>query len=106
MVDLSNFSMAQLRDLQTQVAEQIKSREKDEIAKVRQQILALAQSVGMPLDQLMKGAQEKKPSKPVAARYQDPANPSAQWTGRGRQPKWVKEYLEKPGNKIETLLIG
>lgn len=105
MSDLSNYSIAKLRELQSQVAEQIKAREKDEIAKVRQQILALAQSVGMPLDQIMKGAQDKKPTKPVAARYQDPADPSKQWSGRGRKPTWFKEYLDKPGNTVDSLLI-
>jgi len=107
MTDLSNFSMADLRNLQTQVAEQIKAREKDEIANVQKQILSLAQSVGMTVEQIMniKGGQTKKATKTVAARYQDPANPAQQWTGRGRQPRWVKEYLEKPGNTLEKLLI-
>jgi DNA-binding protein H-NS len=106
MIDLKNHTLAELRDLQAQVAQQIKTREKDEIAKVRQRILELAQSVGMPLDQLMKGAQDRKPTKTVAARYQHPDDPKQQWTGRGRQPRWVKEYLEKPDNKLESLLIG
>lgn len=107
MTDLSNFSMAQLRDLQTQVAEQIKTREKDEIANVQKQILALAQSVGKTVEEIMnvKGSQSKKDKKPVAARYRNPADPAQKWTGRGRQPRWVKEYVETPGNKLETLLI-
>lgn len=71
MNDLSNFSMAQLRDLQTQVAEQIKVREKDEIAKVQQQILALASDVGMSVEQIM-GFKTTKAKKPVAVRYQHP----------------------------------
>lgn len=105
MIDLSTFSAAKLRDLQAQVAEELKARQKDEVTKVRQQILALAQGVGMSVDQIMKGAQDKKPVKTVAPRYQDPANPTQQWTGRGRRPGWVKEYLEKPDNKLESLLI-
>lgn len=107
MTDLSNYSMADLRDLQTQIAEQIKTREKDEIANVQKQILALAQSVGMTVGQIMniKGGQTKKATKTVAARYQDPDNPAQQWTGRGRQPRWVKEYIEKPNNTLESLLI-
>jgi DNA-binding protein H-NS len=105
MTDLSTFSVARLRDLQAQVVEELKSREKDELAKVRQQILALAQSVGMPLDQIMKGAQVKKSGNTVAPRYQNPADPAQQWTGRGRRPNWVKEYMEKPENQLESLLI-
>lgn len=108
MIDLSNFSMAELRDLQTQVAEQIKTRQKDEITNVQKQILALAQSVGMTVEQIMnlKGGQTKKATKPVAVRYQHPDNPEQQWTGRGRQPRWIKEYLEKPGKTLEQLLIA
>jgi DNA-binding protein H-NS len=105
MTDVSNYSIAQLRDLQAQVAEEIKAREKGEVAKVREQILALAQSVGVPLNEIMKGVQDKKPGKTVAPRYRNPADSSQQWTGRGRRPQWVKEYLEKPDNKLEWLLI-
>lgn len=105
MADLSNHSIAELRDLQSQIAEQIKARQKDEIGKVRQQILALAQSVGMTVNDIMKGVQDKKPSKTVAPRYQDPSNPAHQWSGRGRKPTWFKEYLDKPGNQIDSLLI-
>jgi DNA-binding protein H-NS len=105
MVNLSNLSVAELRELQTQIADQIKTRQKDEIAKVQQQILSLAGSVGMSVNEIMKGVQNKKPVKSVAARYQNPADSAQQWTGRGRQPKWVKEYLDKPGNKIDSLLI-
>lgn len=107
MVDLSNFSIAELHDLQTQVAEQIKTREKDEIANVQKQILALAQSVGMTVEQIMniKGGQTKKATKTVAARYRHPEQPELEWTGRGRQPRWIAEYLEKPGNKLDSLLI-
>ena len=105
MTDLSNYSIAQLRDLQAQVAEELKAREKNEVAKVREQILALAKSVGVPLNEIMKGVQDKKPGKTVAPRYQNPADSAQQWTGRGRHPQWVKEYLENPDNKLGSLLI-
>jgi len=105
MTDLSTYSLAKLRDLQSQVSGELKAREKDEVAKVQQQILALAQSVGMTVSDIMKGVQDKKPGKTVAPRYQDPANPAHQWTGRGRKPTWFKEYLEKPGNTADSLLI-
>lgn len=107
MVDLSNFSVAELRDLKAQVGEQIKTREKDEIANVQKQILALAQSVGMTVEQIMslKNGQPKKAAKPVAVRYRHPEQPELQWTGRGRQPRWITEYLEKPGNKLDALQV-
>jgi DNA-binding protein H-NS len=107
MTDLSKFSMAELRDLQTQIVEQIKAREKDEIINVQKQILALAHSVGMTVEQIMscKGGQAKKATKIVAARYRHPEQPELEWTGRGRQPRWIVEYLAKSGRQIDSLLI-
>ena len=103
MIDLSNYSMPQLRDLQSQIAEQINARQKDEIANVQQQILALAKGVGMTVEQVM-GFKGTKDKKQVAVRYQNPEDSSKQWTGRGRQPKWVKEFVEA-GNSIDKLLV-
>lgn len=105
MIDLSTFSLAQLRDLQAQVSEQFKAREKDEIANVRKQILELARSVGMTPEEVLNVKGGQKTTKPVAARYRNPADAEQVWSGRGRQPRWVKEYVETPGNTIESLLI-
>jgi DNA-binding protein H-NS len=105
MIDLSNMSLAQLRDLQAQVLEQFKAREKDEIANVRKQILELARSVGMTPEEVLNVKGGQKTTKPVAARYRNPADAEQVWSGRGRQPRWVKEYVETPGNTIESLLI-
>ena len=104
MTDLSNFSQADLRALEAQVADQIKSRQKDEIANVQQQILALAKSVGMTVEQIM-GAKGTQPKKPVAVRYRHPSQAELQWTGRGRQPRWIKEYTDA-GKSLESLLVA
>jgi DNA-binding protein H-NS len=107
MTDLSNYSLAQLRELQSQVAEQIEVRQGENVAAVRQQIVALAESVGMTVDQIMsaKGTREKKLKKTIAARYRHPEDTSKQWTGRGRKPRWIQEYLDASGKDIDSLLI-
>ena len=38
-------------------------------------------------------------------RYRHPLNPECEWTGRGRRPAWLKEYLQVPGRSIEQCLI-
>jgi DNA-binding protein H-NS len=40
----------------------------------------------------------------VAVRYRHPDNASQQWTGRGRQPKWVKEWVEG-GKSLDKLRV-
>ena len=98
--------MAQLRELQAEVTEQIKTRQKDEVANVQRQILALAQSVGMTPQQILGFKETKtKATKTVAARYRHPDQPELEWTGRGRKPRWIIEYLEKPDNTLDKLLI-
>jgi DNA-binding protein H-NS len=46
---------------------------------------------------------EKSGSKGMP-KYANPANPDQTWTGRGRQPGWVKEALGK-GKSLDDLAI-
>jgi len=101
--DLSNYNLAELKGLQFDIEKEIKSRQQDEVKKAREQILAIAQDVGVPVAALIKvnGAKAdagKKGGKNGAAqqgqaRYRNPADESQTWTGRGRQPKWIAEGL-------------
>jgi DNA-binding protein H-NS len=102
-MDLTNMSSAQLRDLQEQLKRELKKREGQDLAKAREEILAIAQSVGLPVKDLIGagGAPRAKTGK-VQPRYRNPDNASQQWTGRGRQPKWVKDWLEA-GKSIDGL---
>ena len=91
-MDLSKLSASDLRNLQDQVKQELKQREHEEVTKAREQILAIAQSVGIPLKELLASQPRAKTGK-VATRYRHPANASLQWSGRGRQPHWIKEWL-------------
>ena len=105
-MDLSNMSSAELRDLQEKVKRELKQRESHDLAKAREQIAAIAHGVGVPLKDLLAGVGSGTRAKTgsVAPRYRNPADASQQWTGRGRQPKWVKEWLEA-GKDIAGLKV-
>jgi DNA-binding protein H-NS len=109
-MDLSNMSSADLRNLQEQVKRELKQRESQDLAKAREEILAIAQSVGVPLKDLIggaganAGAGTRRKTGAVAPRYRNPADTTQQWTGRGRQPKWVKEWLDA-GKDISGLKV-
>src|SRR5437899_2087582 len=90
-MNLSSYTYDQLLELSTEVNAEIKRRERDEKAKARAQILELAKLHGLSVDDLL--AKATKASKPVAAKYQNPADPSQVWTGRGRKPAWVEAQL-------------
>jgi DNA-binding protein H-NS len=108
--DLSNYNLAELKGLQFDIEKEIKSRQQDEVRKAREQILAIAQDVGMPVAQLIansprtkksgaqkggaqKGGAQKGGAQKGQARFRNPGDDSQTWTGRGRQPKWIAEAL-------------
>lgn len=97
-MDLTNLSLAELRKLQDDIKKQMKKREQDDLTKAREQILAIAQSVGVSVKDLV-GATARVKTGAVAVRYRNPNDASQQWTGRGRQPKWVKEWTEAGKSK-------
>ncbi len=111
-MDLSNLSLQELRSLENQLKSEIKRRENEDMARAREQILAIAHSVGIPLKDLI-GAKAGRggaatatgaPRAAVAVRFRHPADPSLQWTGRGRQPKWVVEWLAG-GQSMDDLRV-
>jgi DNA-binding protein H-NS len=103
MMDLSNMSVGDLRNLQDQIKQEMKKREHQEVQKAREQIMAIAQSVGVPLKELIATSGRAKTGS-VAVRYRHPDNAAQQWTGRGRQPKWVKEWVEG-GKSLDKLRV-
>lgn len=106
-MDLHTLSVTDLRALQEQIQKEIKSREQDELVKAREKILAIAQSAGISLKDLL-GSQSQVKNRSVkvkvAVRYRHPVDNSLQWTGRGRQPKWVQEWVSI-GKSLDELRI-
>lgn len=103
-IDLSIMSRNELEELRKEVDKALADYE----TKQRQAALAEAQRVaqerGYSLDQLLGKKNGRKKTAPQPPRYQHPENPSLTWSGRGRQPVWVKEHIEAGGSK-EDLAI-
>jgi DNA-binding protein H-NS len=95
-IDLSSYDLGELKGLQHDIEKEIKDRQQQEVQKAREQILAIAQEAGVSVEELLastaKRAKKEKGQK-VQPQYQNPADNSQTWTGRGRQPKWIAEGL-------------
>lgn len=95
-IDLSSYNLSELKGLQHDIEKEIKNRQQGDLAKARQQILAIAQEVGVSVEDLLaigsKKSNKEKGQK-VKAQYQNPSNAAQTWTGRGRQPKWIAEGI-------------
>ena len=111
-MDLSNLSLNDLRSLEQQLKVEIKRREHEDMARAREQILAIAHSVGIPLKDLIgAGVRGPKvagsvgaPRGTVAVRYRHPENSALAWTGRGRQPKWIVQWVAE-GQSLDALRV-
>ena len=110
--DLSNYNLAELKGLQFDIEKEIKSRQQDELKKAREQILAIAQDMGVPVSALLSadgggkkgGAKKGGNGQQGQARFRNPADDTQTWTGRGRQPKWIAEGLTK-GKSLDDFRI-
>ncbi|OGS94109.1 MAG: histidinol phosphate phosphatase [Gallionellales bacterium RBG_16_56_9] len=103
-MDLSKLSIAELHALQGQIQQALQKREQAERAKAREQILEIAQKAGIPLKDLIATAKPRAGKGSVAVRYRHPSNAALQWTGRGRQPKWVQEWVAS-GQSMDALRV-
>lgn len=103
-MELSKLSLAELKNLLSIIPAEIKRREKDEKAQTLKDLAALAAERGFSLEELIGTAVEKKERSPVAVKYRHPQNADLAWTGRGRQPKWVAEFIGAGGG-LEQLAV-
>ena len=89
---IDNLSLDELKTLQKQVAKAIydfeENRRKDALAAVE----AKAKEFGYSLTDLT--GKTKTKSKASPPKYRHPEKPALTWSGRGRQPAWIKEGLE------------
>lgn len=105
-MDLSNLSYAELNDLQTKIASELKVREVQEKENLRQEIMAKIAACGFSLEEVMpSGKKIRSAGQKVAVKYRHPQDASLEWSGRGRKPQWVVAWIEG-GNALESLLIG
>ena len=87
-------------------AEQLRKSElKDVIANIR----SMMNEYGLTVEDLgfkaSKPVKASNPTEPKDWKYKNPANPHKGWTGKGRVPDGIKEYVAK-GGKLEELLIN
>lgn len=97
-IDLSGYNLSELKGFQNDIEKEIKGREQKDLKKAREQILAIAQEAGISVAELLANTTNKAKNsnkQKVKPKFQNPADSSQTWTGRGRQPKWIAEGLAK-----------
>lgn len=104
-INLKTLSIAELKTLQDEISVEVESRQKEERQKLLQEFRDKAKSLGVSLEELMSGQKGKaRSSGKVAAKYVHPADSSLTWTGRGKRPRWVAEWLDS-GKSLDDLKV-
>ncbi len=101
--ELSESQLAAVIDnAQKALRDRQDGKRKEGIAKIRE----IAASIGVTVDFSEPNSSRYSPRKggKVAVKYQNPANPSNKWTGRGMKPKWLRELVEQ-GHRLEEFAL-
>ena len=104
--DLEKMNLDELKALQKEVDKAIRDFEKRRKQEALAAANAAAQERGYSLGALMGNAPKSaKKGQVNPPKYRHPENPQLTWSGRGRQPAWIKDGLEA-GKSLDDFLIG
>jgi DNA-binding protein H-NS len=110
-MDIAKLTTKELQALLQRIPKEINKRKGLEKAKLMDDIAQIASKHGYSLSELIgkaprprvKGKKARK-RKPVAVKYRHPEQANLTWTGRGRKPHWVSEWLAE-GKTMEKLAV-
>ncbi|UXY15415.1 H-NS histone family protein [Chitiniphilus purpureus] len=108
-MDLSQYSLPQLYQLQKDVEKTIAERQVSDKKRLLDELQQLAASKGFSLNDVLGVNVSKKAGKAAGtktgdAKYANPADRSQTWTGRGRKPAWVVTHLDQGGSLDDLAL--
>jgi DNA-binding protein H-NS len=117
MTELTNYTLAQLKQLQSRIAKELTRREIDKKAALLKRLRKLARDEGVELAELLgteasSTAQARSPKTvkispapagngkkaPLPAKYRNPNNLDQGWSGRGRKPAWFEAWVNNGGS--------
>jgi DNA-binding protein H-NS len=98
--DWASMTTAELWALYDDVTSVLSRRMAAEKAKLEERLRRIEGTTGAPRTE----QRVRRPYPPVLPKYQNPKNPSETWSGRGKQPRWLKAQL-RAGKKLNDLLI-
>ncbi len=103
--ELSEVELAQLIDTaQKTLRDRQLGKRKEVIAQIKNLAAMIGYTVELTEISPEKAAGSSRKGSKVPVKYRDPENPKHQWTGRGMQPKWLRELIEQ-GRRLEEFSV-
>ncbi|MGR3371673.1 H-NS histone family protein [Pseudooceanicola nanhaiensis] len=100
--ELDGMSLDELKQLRKEVDNAIRTYQDRERKKALAALEEKAQEMGFSLSELTTAGSKSRKVHP--AKYRHPDDSSKTWSGRGRQPAWVKEILSSGGDLDDYLI--
>lgn len=100
--DIENMSRTELEQLRAEIEKAMSSLDERRKAEARAAAEVAAREYGFSLEDVVAASPKRKTKS--APKYRNPHDPRKTWTGRGRQPAWIKEALAE-GKSLEELAI-
>lgn len=105
VLDISNLSASELRDLRASIDKTIEQKARQELANLRAEIVSIVTARGYMLQQVMdfKTNSTQQAAFVRGRCYADPANPEKIWQCTGSRPQWVRSLL---ANGVMLIDVG
>lgn len=105
-VDIKKLSQTQLDNLIQQAQARKQELHREELSKVKEDVIAFARSRGYSIEELFGKGRRAAGSKrgTVAPKYRNPKDATQTWTGRGKRPRWFQALIDA-GKKEADLRI-
>lgn len=105
-MNVSGMSLSELRELDQRIQQLIEEKRQLEVNAARREMESIASTVGLSLHAILgkTGKRSVKLSGASPYRYQNPDNPGLRWSGRGRPPGWIRQWIEA-GRTMDALRI-
>ncbi|MGR3739131.1 MAG: H-NS histone family protein [Limimaricola soesokkakensis] len=102
--DLDDMDLDDLKKLRKAVDRAIQDYQERKRTQARNAAEAAARELGFSLEELVasKGTKKGRPTSP--AKYRNPDDPAQTWSGRGRQPQWMKDAIESGADRDDFLI--
>lgn len=106
-IDLTKLSIEELQALARDIEQEIISRREQDRERVLAQMRELAGSLGMSLEEVLRQERGRERTRLPGAtvRFRHPENTALTWSGRGKRPQWINEWLAS-GRTLEDLSSG
>ena len=95
-VDIKNLNHNELNDLINQARVRQEELQKEKLNEVREKVLNIIKNEGFTFDDVFGNrapGRKTRRTGTVAPKFQNPADPSQTWSGRGKRPRWFNDAL-------------